>query len=88
MLVVTFLDKSINSNDMNMKTIPDTRIQNTMALFRQTLRLATMTRSVPVALYHEKVTTSSVTEFKCTFSGKTLFGSLEWPFLDISHFHR
>ena len=45
-----------------------------MALFRQTLRLATMTRSVPVALYHEKVTTSSVTEFKCTFSGKALFG--------------
>merc|ERR1712241_1058474 len=27
----------------------------TMALFRQTLRLTTMTRSVPVALYHEKV---------------------------------
>lgn len=26
-----------------------------MALFRQTLRLTTMTRSVPVALYHEKV---------------------------------
>ena len=26
-----------------------------MALFRQTLRLASMTRSVPVALYHEKV---------------------------------
>jgi len=26
-----------------------------MALFRQALRLSTMTRSVPVALYHEKV---------------------------------
>ena len=26
-----------------------------MALFRQTLRLAGVTRSVPVALYHEKV---------------------------------
>ena len=26
-----------------------------MALFRQTLRLTNMTRSVPVALYHEKV---------------------------------
>ena len=25
MLVVTFLDKSINSNDMNMKIIPDTK---------------------------------------------------------------
>ena len=59
-----------------------------MALFRQTLRLATMTRSVPVALYHEKVTTSSVTEFKCTFSGKALFGSLEWPFRNIVKFSR
>ena len=28
---------------------------NQMALFRQTLRLAGVTRSVPVALYHEKV---------------------------------
>ena len=50
-----------------------------MALFRQTLRLATMTRSVPVALYHEKVTTSSITEFKCKISGESLLG----PFLNI-----